>query len=99
MTNVNMYLGPLQVVVSKGTPTYPWSTHTPGFQFSPPNDSGIPNHKLLVGGLGYVPGVCSRGMLFFFLDGGGGNELKKQREEMEILTLRSLDGWELDGWM
>ena len=40
---------------SKGTPTYPWSIP----QTSPnPQMKGIPNHKLLVGGLGYAPGVC-----------------------------------------
>ena len=40
---------------SKRTPTYPWSIP----QASPkPKMKGIPKHKLLVGGLGYAPGVC-----------------------------------------
>ena len=39
------------------------SQHTPCFAYphplSPRNDSGIPNHKVLVEGLGYVPfGIC-----------------------------------------
>ena len=45
----------LSINNSKRTPTYPWSIP----QASPkPQMKGIPNHKLLVGGLGYVPGVC-----------------------------------------
>ena len=44
-----------KLVVSKRTPTYPWSI----FQESPnPQMEGIPNHKVLVESLGYVPGVC-----------------------------------------
>ena len=44
--------------------------HTPKVAYprhplSPPNDSGIPNHKLLVGGLGYAPGVCWKVLRIF----------------------------------
>ena len=52
-----MFRKMVKMVVSKGTPTYPVGAY-PRHPLSPPNDSGIPNHKLLVQGLGYAPGVC-----------------------------------------
>ena len=46
---------PSYMILAQHTPV----SHTPGIPFHP-QMKGIPKHKLLVGGLGYVPGVCWR---------------------------------------
>ena len=48
-------LGWIGLGLSKGTPTYPGYSIPQASRN--PQMKGIPKHKLLVGGLGYVPGV------------------------------------------
>ena len=51
-------------VYSKGTPTYPWSIPQAS-PFTPKWKEFL--HKLLLGGLGYVPGVCWKVLRYIFV--------------------------------
>ena len=45
-------------------PQHTPGSHTPDIPFHP-QMKAIPNHKLLVGGLGYAPGVCWKVLRMF----------------------------------